>query len=787
MSVVNAEDDADAMNELAAFYGFSGVELYKLEERAFNLAAGDFDSDGRTDVLVVDNRASCLRFLKQLSKDEVKRQRGSRFVNDLESDWRFDIRQIPVDKQVAGLVVDDFNADGRIDIAYVGAPDRLVVRYQPEPGRTEWTERWSVRLPDLVPAAWMISSGDLNGDERPDIAVLGKTFTYLVFQSDDGTMKAPEQLINTSTQLSLLRASDIDGDGRADLCYQANNGSARGLCARLQTADGRLGPELVFDLQQPRAVTIHDVDQKPGEEILTIDNRSGRVVVSGIRRGTENENSKQLPSRLVQFGVGEASGSQGRALAIGDIDGDQLNDVVITDPATAQVLVYRQNGIDGLNAAEIFPGLLDATDVCVADVDGDGVKEVIQCSNKEAAIAVSRFDDGRLTFPQTVARPDEGFEVVSLQPMTTSSGSELAVCMKKGTGTRTEVKLRRFEISADTSWKEVGTTLDLDASAMGSRGARLMAIDVDQDGVDELLVVPNGAGNKGITLVRFGSGSGDLPVVSEALNLGHSSPGELFQGHGDLFVAREAFARRMSFDGTAWNVADQFNSGESRARIAGVAVLDLDGNVEPKVDRKQDVPEPADEIVLVDIGIHKLRVLKQVSGVYRPWKEVELGTFNFESTHVADLNGDGRDDLLLFGNQQFALLASGGLNVDLKEIATFESDRDDAYPADIIAGDINGDGQADLAVIDTSIDGIQLLNLNPESGLKAATHFRVFEEKRLVTDSESRGTEPREGLVVDVTSDGRHDLLLLCHDRLILYPQDSGEAAEADVETVETK
>jgi hypothetical protein len=63
--------------------------------------------------------------------------------------------------------------------------------------------------------------------------------------------------------------------------------------------------------------------------------------------------------------------------------------------------------------------------------------------------------------------------------------------------------------------------------------------------------------------------------------------------------------------------------------------------------------------------------------------------------------------------------------------------------------------------------------------LREATSFRVFEEKRLVSEATDRGLQPREGLIVDVTGDGRADLLLLCHDRLLVYPQDAGEEAAA--------
>lgn len=759
VGVAAIADERTTTVDLAQFYGFSGIELYKLDARAFGLCHADFDSDGRTDVIAVDNRASCLRFFRQRTKAEAATEAGGRIVNRLTSDWRFDIRQISVDKQVAGLVSADFNSDGRADLAYVGAPDRLVIRYQPEKGKTEWTERWSTRLPDLAPASWMISAGDLNGDKRADIAVLGKNVTYVIYQNDSAAMDTPETLINTSPQLALLQIADLNGDGLKDLSYQANEGSVRGLCARLQTKDGRLGPEIRFDVQQPRSVTLHDIDQMPGAEILTVDSRTGRVVVSQLRQVSSNADT--LPSRLVQYGIGEGSGREKRALAIGDIDGDQRNDVVITDPESAQVLVYRQNGTNGLATAEAYPGLLGATGVAIADMDGDGHAEVILMSDKEAAVAVSRFRDGRLVFPEVVSKPLEGCEYAAMTVVQRKEGAVAAVAQKKGSGSSASLKLQWLSVADDGSWKGVTEARSLPASAIGTRGISLLPLNAVSKDVEDLLLVPEGSGNKGVFLLPAAAGEKAL----EPLNLGTSSAGALFPDNGLLYVAREAFARKMKYENDKWSIADQFNAGESKARLAGVAVLDLDDTA-------------GDEIVLVDTGVRKLRVLRMTNGLYRPWKEVELGSIRFVSSHVSDLNGDGRDDLLLLGNQRFAVLYSGNVGSDLVEIATYESDRDDFYAADVIAGDINGDGAIDLTVIDTSIDGLELLAFDADRGIQAATHFRVFEEKRLVSKSGSRGTEPREGFVADVTGDGRSDLVLLCHDRLIVYPQDTGGPLE---------
>ncbi len=751
-------DEADTPNELAQFYGFTGVELYKLDQRAFGLCEGDFDNDGLIDILAIDNRASCLRFFRQLSQAKQAASQTGKNINRLTSDWRFDVRQIPVDKQIAGVVTADFNGNGRTDIAYIGSPDRLIIRYQPEEGKTEWTERFSVRLPDLAPAPWMISKGDLNGDRRTDIAVIGKTATYLIYQEGNGKMGAPKPLINTSTQLSLLQIADVDGDGRQDLTYQSTDGADKGLCARLQTNNGRLGPEIRFDLRQSRSVTLHNVDQQPGEEILTVDGRSGRVIISQVRRG---ESNSELPTRLVQYGVGEGTGREKRALAVGDIDGDKRTDVVVTDPEKAQVLVYRQSKSGGLGVAETFPGLLGAIGVLIEDMDGDGSSEVILLSDKEAVVAVSHFSEGRLQFPEVIHRPESGFEPAALAIYGSGNAKTLAVCEAKGSGSSASLKLHLLSLTKD-GWKPVGESVAVPSGAKGTRGLQLKTLDADGDGIKDLLAVPNGTSKGVILLPGANDGKVDARWNVPALNLGTSTPGAVFVHDDHLFVARESFARMMKFADGKWSVADQFNAGESKARLAGVAVLDLHGDA-------------TDEIVLVDTGVKRLRILQKSEGLYRPWKELELGSIKFDSSYVADLNGDGRDDLLLFGAQQFGVLYSGNTGEKLVEVATWESDRENSYPADIIAGDINSDGSTDLTVIDTSIDGLELLNLDADRGLQAATHFRVFEEKRLVSKSESRGTQPREGLIVDVTGDGRNDIVLLCHDRLIVYPQDVPE------------
>ena len=70
--------------------------------------------------------------------------------------------------------------------------------------------------------------------------------------------------------------------------------------------------------------------------------------------------------------------------------------------------------------------------------------------------------------------------------------------------------------------------------------------------------------------------------------------------------------------------------------------------------------------------------------------------------------------------------------------------------------------------------------LRPAGGdLARALYWKLFEEKNF--DGEGGGgLEPREAAIADVTGDGRNDLILLVHDRVLIYPQDDGRGGGAD-------
>ena len=96
-------------------------------------------ANGRRDVLLIDNSHSRLDLLLQRAEKPDKDDPiDSTDVNAIKYDWRFEYKQVPVDKEVSSVAAGDFNHDGKDDIAYFGVPDRLIVRTQGE--GTDWPD-----------------------------------------------------------------------------------------------------------------------------------------------------------------------------------------------------------------------------------------------------------------------------------------------------------------------------------------------------------------------------------------------------------------------------------------------------------------------------------------------------------------------------------------------------------------------------------------------------------------------------------------------------------------------
>src|ERR1700761_5002726 len=113
-------------------FGFSGPEIYPIDQGVALLHVADLDGDGLNDIIVANNLRSKINLLynqtgKTNRTDAVSARKLE--INELPPDSRFRLDSIPVDERVAAMSVTDLNGDGRPDLVYFGDGKDLVVRY----------------------------------------------------------------------------------------------------------------------------------------------------------------------------------------------------------------------------------------------------------------------------------------------------------------------------------------------------------------------------------------------------------------------------------------------------------------------------------------------------------------------------------------------------------------------------------------------------------------------------------------------------------------------------------
>ena len=113
-------------------FGFTGPEIFPIDEQINLLHVADLDGDGLNDLVVANNLRSKINLLYNQTGKTNRPASGplrKLEINELPPDARFRIDSIPTDERMGAMVVTDLNGDGRPDIAIYGDAKDLEVIY----------------------------------------------------------------------------------------------------------------------------------------------------------------------------------------------------------------------------------------------------------------------------------------------------------------------------------------------------------------------------------------------------------------------------------------------------------------------------------------------------------------------------------------------------------------------------------------------------------------------------------------------------------------------------------
>ena len=757
LGCLGAASGADGTNR----FGFSGPEIFPIDNLISQLHAADFDGDGLQDLVVVNNSRSKITFLYNQTgrTNQADTPRSvKREINELPPDARFRIESIASEKRISALVVADLNGDKRPDIAYFGEPKELVVQYNQ--GTNGWSapKRWP--LDDGLLDVNALTSGDLNGDGREDLVLLGESAIYFLAQGADHTLGEPEK-IPYSGKVKAIQILDIDGDGRLDLML-VDWDQANPFRFRLQNSTGQLGPEVHFALPAIRSYWADDLDHDKKTELITIAQKSGRGQIwNFVQKPAEALSGAFLRGQFQVLPLNHTTKSR-RGMVWADINRDHLPDLLVAEPDSGQLTVFLQQRDGSLAAPKTFATLTGVAEVSVSDWNGDGQPEIFLLSTDERQIGVTRYDDtGRVPFPTIV--PMEGRPLTMAVGKLNPKGKPTLAVILDQDGKR-ELLLRAPD--GTTTRQKLSETFKSNPTSM-------LIHDVDQDGLADLVVLIPYEKVKVLLQAEDKSfdeqdvappgGSAEQPWVSTADVDGDTKE--------ELLLAQKNFLRAVVLQSEAppkgstnkpswtFRVKEQINGAASNSRIVGVASLRNGTNQVPS-------------LFLMDAERKALTLCERdAAGVWQVVRSILLPVSDFTALQAVGLGAPMPNSIAFLGLNSAAWISLSGQTWELQELDGYETPIKDGYLHDVVSGDLNNDGRKDLVFLETSRNYLDIVTFEPPHQLVPANRWQVFEE-RTFRSRRSELPEPREALVVDLTGDGKNDLVVLVHDRILVYPQE---------------
>jgi hypothetical protein len=276
-----------------------------------------------------------------------------------------------------GVIAQDFNRDGLVDVATVNGTSSTLSVFMRQPTGGFAQQSGSPFATGAGPN--FAASADFTGDGYPDVAVSNfNQGTVVLLVNQAGTGFSSSGVIGSGGRGVVT--ADFNGDTRPDLAATTNNGLVD---IMLGQAGGEFSQATFGANPGANYLTAGDVDGD-GDQDLAVANDSAGGVTILLNNGAGN------------FSAGAsfvATGARPLSTAIADLNGDGRNDIAAANTGASTVSVLYRNaansGFDAPTATAVPGGPLG---LAVADFDANGTRDLAVASN--AAGAVTILDSG---------------------------------------------------------------------------------------------------------------------------------------------------------------------------------------------------------------------------------------------------------------------------------------------------------------------------------------------------------------------------------------------------------
>ena len=224
-----------------------------------------------------------------------------------------------------------------------------------------------------------IKSGDVNNDGKLDLITAnekGRSATLLVGDGKGGFRTASGSPIGLPYSPGEMALEDINSDGKLDLAV--TNHDSYGVVVLFGNGNGGFtaapgSPFVTKDGNHPHThgLAVRDVNGDGKLDLITVNNADNDV---SIMLGDGKGHFTRAPDSPFAVGAGPYP------LAVGDVNGDDLLDIVTPDVEGNTVTILAGNGKGGFTAATGSPITLEKSrpfQVALGNINGDKMQDLI--------------------------------------------------------------------------------------------------------------------------------------------------------------------------------------------------------------------------------------------------------------------------------------------------------------------------------------------------------------------------------------------------------------------------
>jgi len=642
----------------------------------------DIDGDGKLDIAVANVTSNTVSIFRNIAVKGV--------INASSLASKVDLA---VGSAPANVILQDLDGDGKPDLIVTNKQSNTVsVFHNNSVSGTIDANTFGVKTDFATgPTPTALAVGDIDNDGKPEIVVSGGGVTSIFLnQSTKGSITSASfaPRFDVAGSFNALVLADLDNDSKLDIAGVNSFFSTQVTVLHNAIAfTGQLNA-LSFDPgvnftcgSSPVAITAADLNGDGKIDLITADSFDNTISILQNQASGNAINATSFLPRVVL-----PTGKTPYQIAVDDIDGDGMPDIVVPNYSGNSVSVFHSTYTTGTISASAYAEKIELTTgqfasaAAIGDIDGDGRPDIVVTNNTNS-LSVFRNDP---TNPPVIS---------SVSPLSGPVGTNVTITgtnfNKVTSGNIVYFGATRGAIVSATTTQLVvtvpnGSTYQpisvLNAETGRSCNSR-NAFNLTYSGNTGLktndFVSPTGGGilyayNKNVKVQLSDiDGDGRPDMVTGDIG-GTNVTIRLNKGVVGPYVNQ--FSTQLNFDG-----------GDG---IEQIAVGDIDGDGKP-------------DVVTTNTGTHQVSVLINTS---TPGNVSFRPRDNFGSTNsneinflaLADINMDGKLDVIISGRSGPSVSiykntsTPGILSFSNKQLITVSSDDD------LAVGDVDGDGKPDI-------------------------------------------------------------------------------------------